>query len=105
MVVHSYEAIIFYGNVVSDLVKVGRDYTSAKVFGNHSDRYSFSSPISGQVVLNNESERRSYYLLNTFESATGSFEVREKLTLPALVSPVSLLTLITRRKNFRRPFF
>ena len=75
MTSHFYDAVIFYASMVRDLDIAGSDYRKGNVLGDFYANYTFNSPVNGKVVINDNGDRMSPYVIRTFDHSTSRYGV------------------------------
>lgn len=73
---HFYDSIVYFGNVVAQLVAKGQDPTDAKAIQKLiGANFTFESPINGKIYLDPNSDRMFSFIIRSFSIRTSSYEV------------------------------
>ncbi|XP_055331179.1 atrial natriuretic peptide receptor 2-like [Paramacrobiotus metropolitanus] len=93
VVAHFYDAIVLYASLLSSLVKMGAKVTDNEALWKIANNYSFTSPLSGLVQLDNNGDRLNDYAIKKFSDTSSRFE--PFLELPFATRTVQIVDKIT----------
>ncbi|XP_055346504.1 atrial natriuretic peptide receptor 1-like [Paramacrobiotus metropolitanus] len=74
VVVHAYEAVLMYGLLVAQMHREGADYSSGALLSNYTMNFTFESPITGKVYLDDNSDREIPYIMRAFSEQSQKHE-------------------------------
>lgn len=73
---HFFDVMVMYGSLLRHLLDAGFPVTdTAQVANFTQNRFTFFSPVNGQITLDENGDRRSDYVIGKFSKATNRFEV------------------------------
>ena len=75
MSAHFYDAVVFYASIMRDIQVNGTNIVPVANFIAWAKNYSFESPVSGTVTLDENADRISTYVISLLNSKNGLFAV------------------------------
>ena len=75
MSAHFYDAVVFYASIMRDIQVNGTDIVPVANFIAWAKNYSFESPVSGTVTLDENADRISKYVISLLNPKNGLFAV------------------------------
>ncbi len=76
---HFYDSIIYYASMVHDLKEQGFDYRNGTILAGFYANYAFHSPINGEVRIQDDGDRLSAYVLQSFDHRKLAHGVKKSL--------------------------
>lgn len=93
IVVHFYETVLLYAQVIKNMDAAGKDYLSGRAFTATVANFSFVSPITGVVTFNKDSDRLLDYTIRQYDTESQGHEV--VMAFPSTSHGVRFLGKIT----------